>query len=280
MIKGKRELSLQLCIDFSYPHSNTSTVKFTCYIYLDSWLGVPGFLFSFQLPNKVMRWKTLSSLLAYLLCEAKFTELMQLVACPIGFLLLLSDRVSKPQGFIFWLLTKFGSAFVTMLCNWRLLFKDMTSCSRFWILKLVDSYSVVENLKFCITLSFCRRKLKGLLLSSGLSVYGLSPRFWLAEYGHLELDRLPDMSPQCAYLNESEHSLKALCVFSCWRKSAWTIRRRGINSFWTASMHASCDNLWQSRYLHTATLSSSDIPGCVYTVKKLNMLKLKLFFLC
>lgn len=253
---------------YSYPYSYASIVKFLCYIYLDNWLGVPGFLFSFRLPNKVMRRKTWSSLLAFLLCEAKFTELMQLVACPIGFLLLLCDRVSKPHGFIFWLLIKFGSAFVTMLCNWRLLFKDMSSCSRFWILKLVDSYSVVENLKFCITLSFCSRKLNGLLLSSGPSVYGLSPRFWLAEYGYLELDRLPDMSPQCAYLNESEHSLKALCVLSCWTKSAWTIRRRGINSSWTASMHASCDNLWQSRYLHTAPLSSWEIPECVYSKKK------------
>lgn len=274
-IKRKRTWSSNSQVLLLYPYSYILTAKCLCYIYLDNWLGVPDFLFSFLLPNKVMRRNTLSNRLAYFLCEAKFTELMQLAPSPIVlFLLLLSDLVSNPHdgSIIFCVLIKFGSAFVvTMFCSWRLFFKVMSSCSRFWILKLVDSYSVVENLKFCITRSFCSRKPKGLVPvpRSGPSVYGLSTRFWLAEYGHwLEFGMLPDNSPHCAYLNESEHSLNTLCVLSCWTKRAWTISLRGINSFWTASMHASCDNLWQSRYLHTAPLSSWDILGCVYSKKE------------
>jgi hypothetical protein len=190
---------------------------------------------------------------------------MQPVTCPRGFLFLVRDLLSIPYGFnMLCFLVEIGSVVFGMFCNWRLFFKDMSSCSRFWILKLVDSYSFLENSGLT---SFCNKKLKGLLPGCAPSVCGLSPRFWLLEFGYLELERLPENSPQCAYLNESEHSLKAWCVLSCWTKSAWTIKRSGINSFWTASIHASCDSFWQLRYLHTAPFSSCDILECAWRIE-------------
>lgn len=222
----------------------------------------PGFLFDFPLPNKLILRNTFSILLAYFLWEVKFTEPIQLVTCPIGFLFLLIVLPSKPYGLG---LTEVSSFFFEMFCSWRFLFRVISSCSRFWILKLVDSYSFLENSDFCIVKSFCSKKLRGRLPVSPPSIYGLSPRFWLLEFGNLELERLPENSPQCVYLNESEHSLKAWCVLSCWTKSACTINRSGINSFWTASMHTSCDSFWQLRFLHTIPFSSCDNSGCTWS---------------
>ncbi|KAK4386342.1 Bifunctional epoxide hydrolase 2 [Sesamum angolense] len=60
-----------------------------------------------------------------------------------------------------------------------------------------------------IDASFCSKKLSGLLPPSLPFIYGLSPIFWLLEFAYLELETLPENSPQWVYLNESEHSLKA-----------------------------------------------------------------------
>ena len=239
-----------------------------CYIGLPQGLETPGFLLDFLLPNKVIRRKIFSSLQAYFLCEAKFTEPTQPVTCPSGFLFLLSDLLCKPYGFVLCGLVGSVSVLFEVFCNWRLFFKENSSCSRFWILKLVDSYSFLENSHRCTAMSFCSKKLNVLLPGSAPSIYGLSARYWLLVFGHLELGRLPENSPLCAYLNESEHSLNAWCVFSCCTKRAWTIKRNGIISFWTASMHAHCDSFWQLRYLQTAPFSSWDMSRCVWRSKE------------
>lgn len=186
----------------------------------------PAFLLVFLLPNKLTLRSTRSSLFAYFLCEVKLTEPIQaVVTWPKVFLFLLTDLFPRQVGF-------FG-----LLWDWRVFFNETSCSSRLWILKLVDSYS--SNVA-----SFCIKKHNGLVLGPvSSSVQGLC---W--EVKGLELGTtLPEKSAEFVNLNESEQSLKAWCVLSCWTKRAWTIKRNGICSFCTSLSDVSCDSFWQFR---------------------------------